>query len=353
MSSIQNRINTFTELGKFLNQFSREETRKDSEVLNNDLFFDGFKHQMKLAQENNTWFTKDNILFSLENWSEALQKENLNRWISEESLHEHSNRTVAVVMAGNIPLVGFHDFLSVLVSGHSVLVKQSSNDKHLLPFIAKYLEYANESFKGKISFTEEKLEGYDAVIATGSNNTARYFEYYFKDKPSIIRKNRNSVAVIQGNENESDFEMLSDDVFRYFGLGCRSVSKLFVPRGFDFDPFFKGMYKQHEIIHNQKYANNYDYNKAVYLMSEFDILENGFLMIKEDESYASPIASIFYEYYDDPVDLKIKLHQDADHIQCIVANNFLENEVKFGQTQHPKLWDYADGINTLSFLSTI
>lgn len=353
MSSIQNRINTFTELGKFLNQFSREETLKNTEVLNNDLFFDGFKHQMKLAEENNSWFTRDNILFSIENWSEALQKENLEKWISNESLQENSSKTVAVIMAGNIPLVGFHDFLSVLISGHSVLVKQSSNDKHLLPFIAKYLEYANESFKGKISFTEEKLEGYDAVIATGSNNTARYFEYYFKDKPSIIRKNRNSVAVIQGNESNTDFEMLSDDVFRYFGLGCRSVSKLFVPRGFDFDPFFKGMYKQHEIIHNQKYANNYDYNKAVYLMSEFDILENGFLMIKEDISYASPIASIFYEYYDDPVDLKIKLHKDSDHIQCIVANNFLENEVKFGQTQHPKLWDYADGINTLSFLSTI
>lgn len=190
-------------------------------------------------------------------------------------------------------------------------------------------------------------------IATGSNNTARYFEYYFKGKPSIIRKNRNSIAVIQGSENEQDFESLGEDIFRYFGLGCRSVSKLFVPKDYDFDTFFKGMYKQHEIINNKKYANNYDYNKAVYLMSEFDILENGFLMIKEDASYASPIASVFYEYYDNPVDLKIKLHQEKENIQCIVAKDFIENEIAFGQTQNPKLWDYADGINTLEFLSKI
>ncbi|MEQ6124125.1 acyl-CoA reductase [Pseudotenacibaculum sp. MALMAid0570] len=353
MSSIQSRINTFSELGKFLNQFSRKEIKKQEEILNNEIFFDGFKHQIKLAEESNTWFTKENILFSLENWSKALQKENLERWISNESIQENNSKKVAIVMAGNIPLVGFHDFLSVLIAGHSVLVKQSSNDKHLLPFLAKYLEYANESFKGQISFTEEKLEDYDAVIATGSNNTARYFEYYFKDKPNIIRRNRNSVAVIQGNETQDDFENLSEDVFRYFGLGCRSVSKLFVPKNFDFDAFFKGMYQKNEIINNAKYANNYDYNKAVYLMSEFDILENGFLMIKEDESYASPIASVFYEYYENPLDLKIKLQQDAENIQCIVANNFIENEVKFGQTQHPELWDYADGINTLHFLSTI
>ena len=354
MNSIQNRIQAFSELGNFLSQFSTKGIQKKDGIVNNDLFFDGFQHQMKLAQENNTWFTQENILFALENWSKALTQENLETWISSEQLQfNEQQKKVAIIMAGNIPLVGFHDFLSVLISGHEVLVKQSSNDRHLLPFLAKYLEYADASFKGNISFTEEKLVGYDAVIATGSNNTARYFEYYFKDKPNIIRKNRNSIAVIQGNESAEDFEKLGEDIFRYFGLGCRSVSKIFVPKGFDFDLFFKGMYQQKEIIHNAKYANNYDYNKAVYLMSEFDILENGFLMIKEDSSYASPIASMFYEYYDNPVDLKIKLHQDAEHIQCIVADNFVENEVKFGQTQHPELWDYADDVNTLAFLSTI
>ncbi|MGB0880932.1 MAG: acyl-CoA reductase, partial [Polaribacter sp.] len=202
-------------------------------------------------------------------------------------------------------------------------------------------------------FTEEKLENFDAVIATGSNNTARYFEYYFKNKPNIIRKNRNSVAILKGDETIQDFENLSDDIFSYFGLGCRSVSKLYVPKNYNFDTFFKGMYAKKEIISNVKYANNYDYNKAVYLMSEFDLLENGFLMIKEDESYSSPIATIFYEYYDNLIDLKIKLYEDREKIQCIVSKDFIENEVAFGQTQNPNLWEYADGINTLKFLSSI
>lgn len=353
MVSIKNRLIAFEKLGNFLSQFSTKGVEASEDVPFNDLFFDGFKHQMKLAEEHNTWFTKENILFATESWAHALTSNNLNTWIKDEQLKESSSKKIAIIMAGNIPLVGFHDFLSVLISGHEVLVKQSSNDKHLVPFLAKYLEYVEPSFKGKISFTEEKLSGFDAVIATGSNNTARYFEYYFKDTPSIIRKNRNSVAVLQGNESEEDLANLSEDVFRYFGLGCRSVSKLFVPRGYNFDSFFKGMYKQHKIINNTKYANNYDYNKAVYLMSEFDILENGFLMIKEDQSYASPIASIFYEYYDDPVDLKIKLHQEKENIQCIVAKEFIADEIAFGETQNPQLWDYADGINTLAFLAEI
>lgn len=353
MDSIKSRINAFHKLGEFLSQFSQEKIEKKEHIEHNELFFDGFKHQLKIAEENNTWFTRENILFSIENWAKALTSENLTQWIANENLGNNEPKLVAVIMAGNIPLVGFHDFLSVLISGHSVLVKQSSNDKHLLPFLAKYLEYIDPELKRKITFTEEKLTGFDAVIATGSNNTARYFEYYFKDKPSIIRKNRNSVAVLTGNESEEQLQNLSEDVFRYFGLGCRSVSKVFVPKDYNFDAFFNGMYQQHEIINNVKYANNYDYNKAVYLMSEFDILENGFLMIKEDESYASPIASVFYEYYNNTDDLKIKLWEDREQIQCVVANNFIENEIAFGQTQHPKLWNYADGVNTLEFLAKI
>ncbi|APZ47182.1 acyl-CoA reductase [Polaribacter reichenbachii] len=353
MNSIQNRITAFAKLGHFLSQFSVDKIEKQDNIENNEIFFDGFLHQIKLAQEKNSWFTKDNILFSLHSWSKSLTKNNLIDFAQSVNLEQIQSKKVAIIMAGNIPLVGFHDFLSVLISGHSVLVKQSSNDKHLLPFLAKYLEYADESFKGKITFTEEKLTDFDAVIATGSNNTARYFEFYFKNKPNIIRKSRNSVAVITGKETIEDFENLSNDVFQYFGLGCRSVSKLFVPKDYSFETFFNGMFQKKEIINNAKYANNYDYNKAVYLMSEFDLLENGFLMIKEDESYASPIATIFYEYYDNEIDLKIKLHQDREKIQCIVAKNFIENEVVFGQTQHPQLTDYADGVNTLEFLATI
>ncbi len=353
MDIIEKRIQSFVKLGQFLSQFNRNEISKKENIEFNDLFFDGFKHQLKLAEENNSWFTKENLLFSCESWANALSYDNISKWIENESLPSSSNKKVAIIMAGNIPLVGFHDFIAVLISGHSVLVKQSSNDTHLTPFLAKYLEYVNEDLKGKIKFTKEKLTDFDAVIATGSNNTARYFEYYFKNKPNIIRKNRNSVAIITGKETEEDYENLSEDVFRYFGLGCRSVSKLFVPKDYNFDSFFKGMFNKQEIINNAKYANNYDYNKAVYLMSEFDILENGFLMIKEDESYSSPIASVFYEYYENEDDLKIKLYEERDNIQCVVAKNFIENEISFGQTQHPNLWDYADGVNTLDFLSKI
>lgn len=349
---MQKRINAFVKLGEFLSQFSQSGIDKKENIANNDLFFDGFKHQIKLAEENNSWFTKDNILFSIESWSKALTTENISKWTSDVSIQD-SNKKVAIIMAGNIPLVGFHDFLSVLISGYSVLVKQSSSDKNLLPFLAKYLEYVEPDFKGKIEFTEGKLTGFDAVIATGSNNTARYFEHYFKGKPSIIRKNRNSVAVLTGKESETELANLSDDVFQYFGLGCRSVSKLFVPKGYNFDAFFNGMYHKREIVNNAKYANNYDYNKAVYLMSLFDLLENGFLMIKEDESYSSPIATVFYEYYSDENELKEKLNQDAHKIQCVVSNGILDSEIEFGQTQNPQLWDYADGINTLDFLAKI
>jgi hypothetical protein len=349
---MQQRIDAFIKLGTFLSQFSQSSIEKKESIAHNDLFFDGFKHQLKLAEEKNSWFTKENILFSLESWANALSQENISTWISGQSF-QNSEKKVAVIMAGNIPLVGFHDFLSVLISGHAVLVKQSSNDKNLMPFLAKYLEYVEPSFKDKIAFTEGNLTNFDAVIATGSNNTARYFEHYFKGKPSIIRKNRNSIAVLTGKESDTELANLSNDIFQYFGLGCRSVSKLFVPEGYNFDAFFNGMYTKKEIINNAKYANNYDYNKAVYLMSLFDLLENGFLMIKEDESYASPIATVFYEYYSDINQLKEKLQKDAGKIQCVVANGFLNSEIAFGATQNPKLWDYADGINTLEFLAKI
>lgn len=347
------RINAFVKLSDFLQQFATVNPVLNSEVAFNDLFFDGMKHQLKLTQEHNGWFTKENVCFAIENWTKALQKDTLERWTASYSLDTITPKKVAIIMAGNIPLVGFHDFLSVLLSGHEVLVKQSSNDKHLLPYLAKYLEYVEPSFKGKITFTDEKLEGFDAVIATGSNNTARYFEYYFKDKPNIIRKNRNSVAILTGSETKEQLIGLSDDIFAYFGLGCRSVSKLFVPKGYDFQDFFGGMYDKSDVMNSAKYANNYDYNKAVYLMSLFDILENGFLMIKEDPQYASPIATVFYEYYEDIESLQAKLIADAEHIQCIVADVDIENEIAFGQTQQPALHDYADGVDTLEFLSNL
>ncbi|HAB27816.1 MAG TPA: acyl-CoA reductase, partial [Xanthomarina gelatinilytica] len=201
--NLEERIKAFATLGTFLGQFSRESYIKKDSVPQNELFFDGFKHQIKLAKEHNGWFTEEQVGFALENWSKALTYNNIKQFADTYCFKDINPKKVAVIMAGNIPLVGFHDFFCVLLVGHKVLVKQSSNDKHLLPYLAIYLEQVAPGFKGQIEFTEEKLRDFDAVIATGSDNTARYFEYYFKGKPSIIRKNRNSVAVLTGNETDA------------------------------------------------------------------------------------------------------------------------------------------------------
>lgn len=343
---LQQRVNAFVKLGQFLSQFTDQPKSSDIDTA----LVDGFRHQLKLAKEYNGWFNKSNLEFAIQSWTNALSEDNLKTWTDNYDFGVITPKTIAIIMAGNIPLVGFHDFLSVLISGHSVLVKQSSNDKHLLPYLAKYLEHIEAGFKGNIKFTEEKLDDFDAVIATGSNNTARYFEYYFKDQPSIIRKNRNSVAILTGHETDAQMSGLSDDIFRYYGLGCRSVSKLYVPEDYNFDAFFNAVYKWKDIINESKYANNYDYNKAVYIMSEFDMLENGFLMIKEDKSFGSPIATVFYEKYSDIEALKSTLKSEKDHIQCVVADGFSDTEIAFGQTQEPKLWDYADNVDTVDFL---
>lgn len=343
----------FIELGKFLSQFSENQNTKNDAVVNNDLFFDEFISLIELSQSHNGWFTPEQVYFSVKSWAEALTEENLNKWLSNYDFSNVEPKTVGLILAGNIPLVGFHDFLSVLISGHNVLVKTSSNDQKLLPFLAKYLISINSEFEKSIEFTDGKLENYDAIIATGSNNTARYFEYYFKDKPSIIRKNRNSVAVLNGKESKEDLNKLGEDIFRYFGLGCRNVSKLFVPKNYVFDTFFESIFSYQDVIHYEKYANNYDYNKAVFLMSNFKLLDNGFLTIKEDTSYSSPISSVFYEFYDDASDLQNRLQKEQDQIQCIVTNFPLENAVAFGESQKPNLWDYADNVDTIEFLLKI
>ena len=347
---IENRISAFVKLGAFLSQFSIDSIKKKENIEYNELFFDIFKTQVKRAKEYNGWFNDENVLFSLENWSKSLTKSNLEKWASAYIFTEDSSKKIAIIMAGNIPLVGFHDFLSVLISGNNVIAKLSTNDKHFLPLITKYLEHVEPQFKGKIEFTEGELKNFNAVIATGSNNTARYFDYYFGKYPSIIRKNRNSVAVLTGNETEEELEKLGEDIFRYFGLGCRNVSKLFVPNGYDFDLLFKAVYSYHDIINYTKYQNNYDYNKAVYLMSLFKLQENGFLMLKEDPSYSSPIATLFYEYYNSEEEIIATLKEDSDHIQCVVSSLGIENRVAFGKTQTPTLWDYADGVDTLKFI---
>jgi hypothetical protein len=351
--TLETKKSVFVELGKFLSQFSEGASAQKSDVLYNDIFFDDFENLISLSQSHNGWYTPEQVYFSIQSWAEALTTENIDKWLSAYKIDQKGDaKTVALILAGNIPLVGFHDFLSVLITGNKALIKTSSNDQHLLPFLAKYLIAVDGNLKDSITFVEGKLENFDAVIATGSNNTARYFEYYFKDKPSIIRKNRNSAAILTGKENTEELEALGEDVFRYFGLGCRNVSKLFIPKEYSFDTFFQAMFKYQDVIHYEKYANNYDYNKAVFLMSNFKLLDNGFLTLKEDSSYASPISSVFYEYYESLEELKKRLQDDTDQIQCIVSNNITADSIAFGETQKPQLWDYADNVDTITFLLT-
>lgn len=340
----------FVELGKFLAQFKFNQVEKHENVLHNDLFFQEFIQLIENQKHYNGWFLESEVFHAIQSWANALTSENLNQWLGAYPITESEPKTVGLILAGNIPLVGFHDFLCVLITGHKALIKTSSNDKHLLPFIAKYLIAACPELQDSITFTQERLSGYDAVIATGSNNTARYFEYYFKDKPSIIRKNRNSVAILTGEETLEQLIALGKDIFTYFGLGCRSISKIYVPQGYNFENFFKAMYTYHEIINNQKYINNYDYNKAVFLMSNYLVLDNGFLVLKEDTSYASPIACLFYEQYDNLDQVFKQLNEDFDKIQCIVSNNLQKEHISFGQTQNPQLWNYADNVDTIEFL---
>ena len=345
------RIEAFVKLGTFFKEFCIYANKDNASPEYSSELYNTLESSITLAKHKNGWFTRENILFSIENWGNALSKENIEAWIAYYTLESNKqSKTVALIMAGNIPLVGFHDFLSVLLTGNKALIKLSSNDNILLPVVAEILINIQPLFKDYIAFNEGQLSDYDMVIATGSNNTARYFEHYFKNKPHIIRKNRNSIALLTGNESKDDLTALGEDIFRYYGLGCRSVSKIYVPKEYNFDDFFKALYSYHPIIEQVKYANNYDYNKAVYLMSKFKLLENGFLILKEDASYSSPIASLFYETYNDIEEIKTKILQDQDKIQCIVSKGIFENEIQFGETQQPKLTDYADNIDTVHFL---
>lgn len=351
------RMNAFLCLGKFLGQFANSNAERIENLPGNDEFYDAMPSIMQTAKIYNGWFTVDNLEHTFANWSKALIKTNLEEWLKEYDLPVDTPKIVAVVMAGNIPMVGFHDFLSILLSGHKAHVKLSSDDNKLLPFLTEYLISQDPSLKDDITFTDGQLKEYDAVIATGSDNTARYFDYYFRKKPNIIRRNRNAIAVLTGKESKEDLELLANDIFRYYGLGCRNVSKLYVPKDYDFTPFFQAMYNWKDITQEFKYMNNYDYNKAVYLMSNHksgDLLDNDFLLLKKEDSFSSPIGVLFYSYYDSIKEVEELLIEQKDKIQCIVSDEKLSIEViGFGETQNPGLTDYADNVDTMAFLETL
>jgi len=305
------------------------------------------------ASVANPWFTTENIRFAFRAWASELTPDNLGRWSSiyQDRLADVSARNIAVIMAGNIPLVGMHDFLSVLLCGHKFLGKLSQDDKFLLPAVAGVLCLIEPGFSEMIQFTESRIQGYDAVIATGSNNTARYFEYYFSDKPHIIRKNRNGTAILTGNENDGDLENLADDICLYFGLGCRNVSKIYLPDGFDPARILAACQKYAgQLGDHFRYSNNYIYQKTILQMNLIPYFDNGFLLLREQTAYASPVSVVHYEFYHNTEELEVKLHEDTQLIQCIVSDLPGTGYLPFGSTQHPGLWDYADGVDTMQFL---
>ncbi|WP_313373545.1 acyl-CoA reductase [Chishuiella sp.] len=353
--TIEQRISAFNELGQLFD-FITNNTIPLSEELKSK--FSSLEEEINFALNDaeayNNWFTKENIFYALENWSKALNTEVLSAWIQPYNFKE-TNKNIGIIMAGNLPLVGFHDLLSVVLSGNNALVKTSSKDDKLMLFIIKYLHSVNEKFK-EIIKTVNRLENFDAVIATGSNNTARYFEQYFSKVPNIIRKNRTSVAVINGTETEQELKSLGEDVFRYFGLGCRNITKIYFKSEDLVPSFFENVLDWGtKVINHPKYANNYDYNRAIYLLGKDEFLDNNFVLLKKDENLHSPIAVINYEIYSDINDVKTFLQENEDQIQCVVGNELKDNPnyVAFGHTQTPLLTDYADNIDTLKFLSEI
>jgi len=352
--NLQKRINAFATLGDFLAQFIENPVQENTKLAKiNSLYFNEFDKVLLRAKVQNAWFTQPNILFALKGIAKMLKKEVLEKWATSYSIvnQNDANKRIGVVMAGNIPLVGFHDLLCVLISGNILVAKLSSKDQILMQFIANLIIAIEPEFENKILLTTETIKNIDAIIATGSTNSSRYFEYYFAKYPHIIRKNRSSVAVLNGKETEQDLTNLGHDIFMYFGLGCRNVSKIFIPESFDIQLIFKNIANYNELIYHHKYANNYDYNRAIYLINTIAFLENGFSLFKEDFEYSSPIAVVFYERYSDLEKLKKRLLFDSEKIQCIVSNEQINGNFAFGQAQFPEIDDYADGIDTMRFLT--
>ncbi len=344
--TLKEKIKSFVELGSFLKLFIETNNSPDAEIA-------AFENLILGSAHFNGWFIEENVRSSVAGIAYMLEKDKLEKWLSAYNFKENNiPKTVGVIMAGNIPIVGFHDFLCVLISGNTCVAKLSSQDNRLIKAIAKKLLAIEPRFNDRIIFEDGKLENIDAVIATGSNNTSRYFEYYFGKYPNIIRKNRNSVAVLTGTETPEQIALLGDDIFLYFGLGCRNVSKLYVPEGYNFDNFFNAIESRKKIVFHSKYANNYDYNKAILLVGKQLHFDNGFLLLKEYEALTTPVSRVNYSFFKDLADVKAELEARKNEIQCVVSATPDEynSGVAFGQSQQPELWDYADGVDTMKFL---
>lgn len=337
---INERISAFVKLGKQLRLLSQEIEHQQGRGY--------ILSQKALAQ--NGWFTPESSRYALWQIAESLQPELLHQWAGKYHwpADEHEQATIAVIMAGNIPLVGFHDFLSVLIAGHRFLGKLSSKDQVWFRVVAEELIKIEPRFATSIRFVEERITDYQAVIATGSNNSTRYFDYYFGRYPHIFRQNRNSLAVISGNETPGQMKQLGEDIFRYFGLGCRNISNLFLPRGYCFEHLFDNMESFRSVGQHHKYANNYDYHRSLFLMNGIQHYDNGFVMLKEDSSLSSPVSVVHFQYYDNMEQVHAFIQAHQSQLQCVVGPE--TQWLNPGEAQQPALWDYADNIDTLEFL---
>ena len=346
------RISAFVQLGKLFGIFGAKAPWPGHSCGLNETEFAAFESAVETAKHRNAWFIEENVRHALIGLSAMLENSAISSWLASYNLETTNagiiggRRTIGLITAGNIPFVGFHDLLCVLLSGHSVRIKISSDDAGLTEAVVSVIRHIAPDLGTRIAIADRKLGEVDAVIATGSNNTARHFEHYFGHLPRIIRKNRTSVALLDGTESDEELLALGEDLFRYFGLGCRNVSKLYVPRDFDLDRIFKSIYSWKEIGNHHKWANNYEYHKAIWLMDRVPLIENGFVLFREDSSLHSPLGSIYYERFDDLSTVEVDLATHKEQLQCIVGHG----HVPFGSAQCPGPQDYADGVDTMKFL---
>lgn len=331
--NLQNRIDLLKGLGEYISSDG-----------------DDWKAAKERAYQQNTWFIPEFVDLATNAIANSfLQEKELTTWAKKYNIpaENPSPKNVGIVMAGNIPLVGFHDFLCTFIAGHRQTIKPSSKDDLLIRHLVRQLYSADPSTESLISFAD-RLKGCDSYIATGSNNSARYFDYYFNKYPHIIRRNRTSVAILTGNETTDELERLADDVYQYFGLGCRNVTKIYVPKHYEFLPLLEAFKKYNYLSDHSKYMNNYDYQLAVLILNKKYYMSNKSIILLEEPALFSPISQLNYEYYNSVDELNGSLQHQQD-VQCVVG----KQAIPFGQAQQPSLTDYADGADTLQFLLSL
>lgn len=344
MLEVTDRVNSFSKLGEWLGK----ELDAVKEGKENSL-----EEILRKTHDQNNWFTRESVLRSLRALNSWLQKDKLDDWVSYYHIGNPANqKVVAIIMAGNIPLVNFHDLLGVLISGNKVLVKLSKQDSVLLPFLMEKLVAIETQWSGQITFTEEKLIDFDAVIATGSNNTSRYFEHYFGKYPHIIRKNRSSIGIIEPDMPKDDLRSFYNDIFDYYGLGCRNISFLMLPEKFEWDEFHNAWEGLENPLAHHKYKNNYDYYKSFYLVNKQPFIDLGMVMLTEGDQLSTSISVISYAYYKNEEEITNFIMQRQDEIQCVVSKKNYGNfaTIQPGQSQYPGLMDYPDNVDIIQFL---